>query len=238
MPLWHLGRMLAFDTETTGVDPDEARIVTACAARIWGDGSLSADVQNWLVNPGVPIPPGATAIHGITDEKAAAGRPPAEAVLEIAAELESTWEQGFPVIGHNVAYDLTVLDRELRRHGHPPLEVTGPVIDTLVLDRQVVRFRRGQGARKLDALCAAYDVRLDGAHDAAFDALASARIAWRIAQRYPEIAGMSLAELHEAQVGWAGDQAASLQAYFRRTNPDAVVDGSWPVRAAAEGVAA
>jgi DNA polymerase-3 subunit epsilon len=234
---WHLGRLLAFDLETTGADPDEARIVTACAARIWGDGSVSADVQNWLVNPGVPIPPGATAIHGITDERAAAGRPPAEAVLEIAAELESTWEQGFPVIGHNVAYDLTVLDRELRRHGHAPIEVTGPVVDTLVLDKHVDPYRKGK--RTLTRACEVYDVRLDGAHDATFDALASARIAWRICQRYPAVAGMSLTDLHDAQVEWAREQAASLQAYFRRSGkPDEVLDGTWPVRAAAEGVAA
>ena len=43
----------------------------------------------------------------------------------------------------------------------------------------------------------------------------------------------TLDELQANQAAWAAERAESLQAYFRRTKPDAVVDGSWPVRVAA-----
>jgi DNA polymerase-3 subunit epsilon len=233
---WHLdGPLAAYDLESTGVDPDTARIVTAFV------GVVTPDAASWsldlLVNPGVPIPKEASDIHGITDEEAQRnGMPPTDATAKITDGLCRAWQEGAPVIGHNVAYDMTVLDRELGRHWNRNLEIRGPVIDTMVLDKHVDPYRKGK--RTLTAVTEHYGVKLGGAHDAAEDAVAAARVAWVIAHRFPEIAGMSLPELHEAQVGWAGEQAASLQAYFRRTKPDAVVDGSWPVRAAAEGVAA
>jgi hypothetical protein len=102
---------------------------------------------------------------------------------------------GCPVVGFNLCYDLTLLDRELRRHGRPPLE-PGYVIDAFVLDKHV-SYRRGP--RKLVDQCQHYGVRIDGAHDAAADALAAARVAWRIAQRYPTVSGKTLPELHDAQ---------------------------------------
>jgi DNA polymerase-3 subunit epsilon len=97
------------------------------------------------------------------------------------------------------------------------------VIDAFVLDKHV-SYRRG--SRKLVDQCQHYGVRIDGAHDAAADALAAARVAWRIAQRYPTVGGKTLAELHDAQVQWAAEQAASFREYLigrarRRTCPTA-----------------
>ncbi|MBB4931384.1 hypothetical protein F4561_002204 [Lipingzhangella halophila] len=46
---------------------------------------------------------------------------------------------------------------------------------------------------------------------------------------------MDIDELHAAQVRWRAEQAASLQAYLRRsTNPEAVVDPNWPIIPTAE----
>jgi DNA polymerase-3 subunit epsilon len=222
--------MCAFDLETTAPDPVEARIVTACTAFVDGSGASAPTITSWLIDPGVPIPDEATAIHGVTTEQAQAeGAQPATALPEIAGSLNLAWGLGMPVVGHNVAYDLTCLAAETRRHGLSPFEVTGPVVDTLVLDKAVDRFRRGK--RTLTRCCEVYRVALDGAHDATFDALASARIAWRIASRYPPVGRAPLDELHALQIGWAAEQAASLQEYFRRTDPSAVVDGTWPLRA-------
>jgi DNA polymerase III epsilon subunit-like protein len=233
---WHLGELLAFDLETTAPEPTEARIVTACTARVNGSVAGFSLVKAWLVDPGVDIPEEAAAIHGITTEQARAeGADPAVALPEITQYLYDAWAAGSPVIGHNVSYDLTVLAYERARHGLAPFEVRGPVVDTFVLDKHVDKYRRG--SRTLTVTAGHYRVALDGAHDATFDALASARIAWRICQRFPQIAGMSLAQLHDAQVGWAAEQAAGLQDYFRRTDPAAIVDGTWPVRALPAAVA-
>ena len=119
------------------------------------------------------------------------------------------------------------LDAELRRHGHPPL-VVGPVIDPLVLDRALDRYRRG--SRKLTAACAHYGVRLDGAHDATFDALAAARVAWRIAQQYPDIAALHLDDLMTLQAGMHLEWATHFQAYLRGKGSTEVIETAWPLR--------
>jgi DNA polymerase-3 subunit epsilon len=214
---WHKGPLVAFDLETTGVDPETARIVTACVALIDGSGARPPQVSTWLVNPGIEIPAAAAKIHGITTEHAAEhGRAPEYAIAEIADRLFE--RDGAPIVAFNACYDLTVLDRELRQHS---LGVLGkvfpglvPVVDPFVLDKAVDRWRNG--SRRLADQCAHYGVRIDGAHDASHDALAAARVAWKIAAKYPQIAAMDLAELHALQAEAKREQDASFAAYLRR----------------------
>lgn len=232
MTVWHKDQLCAFDTETTGISVESDRVVTATVIPII-PGSKPEPVQ-WLINPGVEIPEGATKVHGITTEHARAhGRPPAEALAEISAELAAQLSHGVPLVIMNAAYDLTILDRDCRRHGVTTLSQwldrePAPVVDPGVLDKRVDRLRKG--GRKLTDLCSHYQVRLDGAHDATQDALAAARVAWRIAQQHPHIGRLSLEQLHRDQKAWRAQQCASLQAYFRRKTPDAVVDPAWPMR--------
>ncbi|PWV52729.1 MULTISPECIES: exonuclease domain-containing protein [Nocardiopsis] len=230
---WHTRPMAAFDVETTGLDVEGDRIVTAALWRI-DPTRRTKDVTTWLADPGIEIPQEATEIHGVTTEHARAqGRPAAEVVNEIAAALEEVVSDGVPVVVYNAPYDLTLLDRELALHRPDrPLTAQPLVVDPLVLDKQVDTFRRG--SRKLVDVCAHYEVPLaqEEAHGAAADALAAARLAWRIAATHPEIAAYSAEELHAAQVKWKGEQSASFQEYLRRRNPEAVVDGSWPLIAA------
>ena len=240
MSNWHLGPLVALDFETTGVEVETARIVTACVALIDGTGELRPDIMTWLVDPGVEIPAEAAKIHGITTEHARQfGRPPAECVREIFSRLGHATA---PIVAFNACYDLTVLDREMRRHGVAPVtSVARFVVDPFVLDKHVDRYRKGK--RNLTAACEHYGVRLDGAHDASYDAVAAARVAWRIAQRYPEIAAMELAELHALQVQAKREQDASFADYRRKqarratdadeqialmTSADAIT-GHWPV---------
>lgn len=246
---WAKSRMVAFDLETTAPDPDEARIVTVAhvdirPANAHGAPAPAVEVERWseLVNPGIDIPAEATAIHGVTTEKARAeGVGPALAVVEIVGRLYDGWNAGAPVVGHNVVYDLTVLDRELRRVGGPEsrgLVIRGPVIDTLCLDHAIDRYRKGK--RNLTAACEHYDVRLDGAHDATEDALASARIAWRMCQRYPSLAAMSLDDLQTYQAEQYEMWAEGFEAYLRKAKkrdgePQAAIDAvridrDWPLK--------
>lgn len=224
-------RLAAFDIETTGVDPQNDRIVTA-AVSLLGDGRPS-ESHAWIVDPGVEIPAGATAVHGITNERAQAeGVETAEAVYEITALLADQLRQGVPVIAFNARFDLTTLDREARRHGIVPLiDRVGPegmlVIDPFVLDKQFDRFRRGK--RTLGAVCEHYRVRLDAAHDANADAVAAARVAWRLAQAMQELREMELSLLHAQQIGWAAEQAASLEQYFREQGRHERIERDWPI---------
>jgi len=224
---WADGPMLALDTETTGTDPETARIVTATTVRI--QPGQPPDITEWLVNPGIDIPAEATAVHGITTEKARTeGVNPATACLEILDHLHDAWNTNIPVVIMNASYDLTVLDRELRRHTDRTLNITGHVIDPMVIDRATDKYRPGK--RTLTDLCRHYRVTLDGAHTASGDALACARVAWRIAHDRPDIGALALADLHGRQVEWRRRWAVDFTAHLRKTGKADVVDGSWPVR--------
>ena len=229
---WHEGRLAAFDVETTGVHPASDRIVTAAVSLV--GGGLESVSRDWLVDPGVEIPAGATAVHGITTDMARRdGRAPAEVVEEICALLAEQILGGVPVIAFNARFDLTVLDREARRHGVRPLvdRVGGPegllVVDPHVLDKQFDRFRKGK--RTLTAVCAHYGVPLDAAHAANADALAAARVAWRLGQASAELRALALRELHGHQVAWAAEQAASFQEYLRSNGSVERIEGAWPI---------
>ena len=228
---WANGPFLAFDTETTGVDPESARIVTACVARI--DGARTPQIQNWLVDPGVEIPAEDAAIHGVTTEMAQAnGIHPSLAISSIAAELRSAWQAGVPVVIMNAPYDLTVLDRELRRHMGIDLGEVGPVIDPMVIDRALDKWRKGK--RTLTDLCHTYQVKLEGAHTASGDCIAAARVAWRLPRVYPNVIGnLTLAELHSAQQDWRAEWAADFEKYLQKQGKAESIDGSWPIRRAA-----
>ena len=223
---WHRGALVAFDTETTSPLPTSARLVTATVCIIRPGEAV--EFREWLVDPGCDIPAEATEVHGVTTERARGdGMPEAQAVTEIEAELYRATTDGAPLVAFNAAFDLTVMDRAKRRAGHERALPDFLVVDPHVIDKSVDRYRKGK--RTLTATCEHYGVRLDGAHDSREDALAAARVAWAICERHPEVAGMSLVELHAEQAQWRSEQAASLQEYLRRKEPDAEVRGEWPV---------
>jgi len=229
---WHHRRLAAFDLETTGIDSESDRIVTAAVSLV-GDGRKSL-FHAWLVDPGIEIPEGAAAVHGITTERARAeGVQPAEAIAEIVMLLADQLRQGIPVVAFNARFDLTTLDREARRHGMPTLleRIGGAdgllVIDPYVLDKQVDRFRKGK--RTLGDVCRHYNVPLDEAHASHADALAAARVAWRLGEAFEELRAPELPELHTLQIGWAAEQAASFEDYLRRNGRDERIERVWPI---------
>ncbi len=230
---WWDSPMICFDTETTGVDVETARIVTASCIVVGPEGI--AGRHSWLADPGVEIPAEAAAVHGISTLRARAeGRPAADVLDEIRQVIDEAWWDWdeVPLVAMNASFDLTILQRELVRHGQDPILI-GPVLDPLVIDRACVPFRRGKGARTLTALAAAYGVRLDGAHAADEDALTAGRVVWRQARVHEVLRQMDLTEMQT----WQADQhrawAHQFQDYLRRSgSPDAVIDSSWPVRLA------
>ncbi|MEV7015067.1 DNA polymerase III subunit epsilon [Streptomyces sp. DH-12] len=231
---WHRELLIGFDLETTGTDPREARIVTGAVIELREGEPLGR--QEWLADPGVPIPEDAVAVHGISSERAAAeGRPAGQVADAIAGVLAAHWRSGVPVVAYNASFDLSLLSAELRRYGLPSLRDRlggadpAPVIDPYTIDRAVDRYRRGK--RTLEAVCAEYGVPLDAAHDATADALAAARLACAIAGRHPKVAALGPTELHRRQIEWHAAWAADFQSFLRRKgDPAALVDGTWPLR--------
>jgi DNA polymerase-3 subunit epsilon len=241
MRTWADGPMVAFDVETTGTDVENDRIVTASVVIVAGGGKPI--VISWLADPGVEIPAGATSVHGITTEHAQAhGSPAVQVVAEVRAVLADAVSMSRPLVVFNAPYDLTLLDRECRRHGVPVLgEVRAPlrVIDPLVIDRATGPRRRGR--RNLETVAALHGVHLskEDAHTSAGDCLAAARVAWCQAHR-TEVGALSLDELQVWQRGAHIDWADGFEAFLRTQGKGDVIDRSWPIRpyvalAAADG---
>jgi len=233
MPAWFEGRLCGFDLETSGVDVENDRIVTACVVQCGGGHPTQS--ASWMADPGIEIPEEAAKVHGVTTERARAeGRPAAEVVEQLVAALAESVLAGLPVVAMNASFDLTIVDREARRYGVQPLvDIVGEdllVVDPRVLDKKVDPYRRG--GRKLEDLCRTYGVRLDAAHSADADAIAACRVAWRIGAKDSRIGEAPLSALHMWQVSWARQQAESLADYFRRTpGKESWADGvrtEWP----------
>ncbi|MGW1725207.1 exonuclease domain-containing protein [Streptomyces sp. NPDC002306] len=241
MTYWYEGPLAGFDTETTGVDVESDRIVSAALVVQDAPGARPR-VRRWLVNPGVRVPAGATAVHGLTEDHLQRnGRWPAPVMYEIAEDLAEQAAAGRPLVVMNAPFDLTLLDRELRRHRASSLDRwfdSAPlrVLDPRVLDKHLDRYRKGR--RTLTDLCAHYGVALDGAHDAAEDALASLEVVRALGRRFAtRLERLSPADLHALQTGWHAAQARGLQAWFARSGTEEQVDQSWPLRPEMEAAA-
>jgi DNA polymerase III subunit epsilon len=233
---FHDGTLSSVDAETTGVDVESDRIVTWSRWIIKPSEGFKKH-SGWLINPGVDIPEEAAAIHGITTEHAREhGQDPAPAIREIAGDVLFWFAEGAVTVAYNAPYDLTILHRECLRHGHvmeaERLATIAPVVDPLVLDKALDKYRKG--SRKLVDVAAHYGIELseEDAHGSAADSLAAARIAYVIGTRYPHIGKSELGSLHGLQREWKLDQAASLQKYLRRKDKTAVVDPNWPLKPA------
>lgn len=228
---WRDRPMVGFDLETTGIDVETARIVTACVGVA---GRTGWSPRNWLLQQSEPIPQEATDIHRITTEYANDyGTAPAPSLTEIAADLYQGWDMGMPIIGHNVVYDLTVLDRNLRRHDLAPLEVRGPVICTMVADKLADRYRKSGrckcgrcgGTRRLVDVAAHYGVpiALEDAHGAEKDALTACRIAWMLGASWVSLEGIT----DELRIAYAEQQAYFLK---RDGLPHDAYTLGWPLK--------
>ena len=225
LPNWAKS-LAVFDLETTGLDVTTARIVTATVATLDQNGTV-VELAEWLVNPGIEIPDAASNVHGVTTERAVAeGVEPRAAVAEII-DLLQRHNLEMPLVAFNAPYDFSILKAEAERYGLDSLDPK-PVIDPLVLDRKVDRYRKGK--RNLGVMSEHYGIKLEDAHNATADAVAAGRIAQQLARQFPELA-IDVLELHDFQSGWSDQQAESFAEYLRKQNrPDYRSELGWPIK--------
>lgn len=228
LPLW-AENLAVFDTETTGIDTSQARVVSSTIALL-GSGGEVTERYDWLINPGVEIPQAAANVHGITTEVArASGVEAAVGISQIVAQMLQMLDRGVPLVAYNAPFDLTLLRAEAQRHGVAWPDEIAPVIDPLIIDKQFDRYRKGK--RTLEVVAAHYGVPLGLAHDAGEDAIAAGRVMQALALRYAHVLPEQIMDLHQQQIGWAAAQAASFQEYMRRVkDPNFVAVGTWPLR--------
>lgn len=177
---------VVLDTETTGLDVANARIVQLSAVRVSSGRVLAGEVFDTLIDPGLPIPPAATAVHGITDAMVAGA--PAFAVV---ADDFDAFAGDALLIGQSIGFDLAVLLRETRRAGRrwrPPR-----FLDTKLL---AAALDPARGEQDLDALAAQLGVAIHDRHRALGDALVTAAVFVRL---IPPLAAAGVRTLADAE---------------------------------------
>jgi DNA polymerase-3 subunit epsilon len=202
--------LVFFDTETTGTNPRTDRIIEIACVKIHPNGLR----ETWQarLNPGVPIPPGSTAIHGIRDTDVA-GRP---RFADLAAEL-AAFLDGCDLAGYNITgFDLPALRVEFLRAG-----VAFEISERRLVDAQRIFFAREP--RHLTAAARFYcQAEHNGAHGALADAEMTLRVLAGELDRYPDLP-RSVAELHE--LFCAGlDQDLDPEGRFRMVNGEPTVN--------------
>ncbi len=163
----------SFDLETTGTDPAKDRIVSIAVVLSDVDGN-SKGIEH-KVNPGVGIPPTATAVHGISDEDV--GDCPS--FEDISAELRCLLE-GCDLTGYNIiGFDIPLLSAEFKRVG-----IDWPEKDAVVID--TMQIFRCQEPRKLTNALRFYSGRElgDDAHNALADSQAALDVLFGQAKMY------------------------------------------------------
>ena len=156
---------VAFDTETTGLDSARDELVQIGAVRVLRGRLVESERLDFLVDPGRPIPVGASRVHGIDDAQVAGAPGPQAAVQRFHAFARET-----VLVAHNAPFDLAFLNRHASTLG---LRFDQPILDTVLLSAVV--FGTSE-AHSLDALCARLRIEIPEAerHTALGDARATA----------------------------------------------------------------
>lgn len=215
-------RLQALDTETTGIDVFNDRIVTYFVG-VW-----DTEKNDWtrrteaLVNPGIPIPQGASDVHGITDEVASQGMDPEEALEILFDRLQDAAD--LPLVVYNAPYDLTLINSELQRYGYPAYDWNKRrVIDPLVLERHHNKYVKGK--KRLIDVVGQRGISVDESrlHTADYDGELTIQIAL---QQIEEWGMPSNAE----QAAYHYEWAESFERFMRDVKRDEsiVIGRAWP----------
>ena len=149
---------IAFDTETTGLDPASGRIVEIGAVKFDRRGVIAR--YNVLINPEMPMPEEAGKVNGITDE-----------MLKDKPLIADVFPDFFDFIGtgvlvaHNAPFDINYVNAELKRAGKPPL--SNKVVDTRIFAKEVFP---GLSSYALQDLAVQFGITALEAHRAEDDA--------------------------------------------------------------------
>ncbi len=157
---------VVMDTETTGLNVDEARIVQIGAVAIRQGALFPDEKMDLLVDPQIPIPEEVVKIHGISDADVAGAD-----IFAQAAELWNGFAGASLIVGHNIAFDLTILAAEHERSG---LVWQRPrSLDTMILARIA---NASLPDFSLDMIAQWLNVEIGNRHTALGDAMATAEI--------------------------------------------------------------
>ncbi len=174
-----------FDTETTGLDPHGGdEIISIGAVRIVNGRLLLNDKFDQLINPDRTLPWASVKYHGIRPEMLADQPYIAEVLPRFHA-----FTQGTVLVGHNVAFDMRMLQMKERQTG---ICFTNPILDTMLLSDVV---HPAHSKHNLQSVADRLGVRIMGRHTALGDATATGEIFLRL---IPLLAAQGIRTFQEA----------------------------------------
>ena len=183
---------IAFDTETTGLDPASGRIVEIGAVKFDRCGVIAR--YNVLINPEMPMPEEAGKVNGITD-----------AMLKDKPLIADVFPDFFDFIGtgvlvaHNAPFDINYVNAELKRIGKSPL--ANKVVDTRIFAKEVFP---GLSSYALQDLAVQFGITALEAHRAEDDARVCMELFDKILNRFlknnPELVEKIRAETDAASL--------------------------------------
>ena len=165
---WSAVPCVVLDVETTGTNPWLDGVVSFAAVRF--ERCQPVGEFYAVCDPGRPVPPESTAIHGLTDADVA-GKPTIEAIFELP-EVKALLD-----MAQGAAYNQGFDRLFVPPHAFP--DSNWPWLDPLTVIRVVDRFAKGTGRHKLPAVCKRYGIELD-AHNALSDARAAGILLYRL----------------------------------------------------------
>lgn len=167
--------LVFFDLETTGIDIVKDRIIEISYVKVFPNGKEESKTMR--INPGMPIPPASTAIHGITDDDVKDCPLFKNVAKQLAVQIE-----GCDLAGYNSnRFDIPLLAEEFLRAG-----VDIDLTRRKFIDVQTIFYKMEQ--RTLAAAYKFYCQKsLENAHTAAADTMATYEVLKAQLDRYPEL---------------------------------------------------
>ena len=167
--------LVFFDLETTGINITHDRIVETSFLKVHPNGK--EEIKSRRINPEMPIPPQSTAIHGITDEDVKDCPTFKQVARSLADHLEGCDLAGF----NSSRFDVPLLAEEFLRAG-----VDFDMSKRKFVDVQIIFHKKEQ--RTLEAAYTFYcDKKLENAHSAEADAIATYEVLKSQLDRYPDL---------------------------------------------------
>lgn len=164
-----------FDLETTGINPAKDRIVELAIIKLFPDGKKIE--KHSLLNPGIPIPPEASEVHGITDEMVK-GKPSFRQISKSLLEFISDCD----FLGYNcIRFDVPMLVEEFYRTGLQPPFKKAKIIDAFRI------FCQKEGRSLAAALKFYCGEELEDAHSAHADTKATLKVLLGQLERYDDL---------------------------------------------------
>lgn len=165
-------KYIAFDIETTGLNPKTDRIIEL-GAILFEDGKIIRKFES-LVNPQISIPVHATCVNNITNNMIKDAPKEKEIYLKFIEFLGDALNEGITICAHNAKFDLDFLSETLMRLGY---NANIEYIDTLFYSRKLIK---GLDNYKQNTVASYFSIINEQEHRAFSDAETCGKIFWNL----------------------------------------------------------